>query len=423
MDTTRLEAIMFTDIAGYSRLMDEDEDRTISLLRRHNEIVLPILEEQSGQVIDAIGDGLLVVFPSVRKATESAVAIHEAIEVHNMASDADQRFKLRVGIHLGEVRHEEGRVFGSGVNVAARVQPFALPGGICITEDVFRHVERRIPQEMVSIGVHKLRNISREYELYRVITGYEELNAAEGSATEGAAGSAGNALPARPSGELDEVKEKILTEIGKWSERSRERDPESREARIESKVYSVVERVMDKALEKWESMPEEKKTDIIHKINVEIDKGGKEKKKEKKEEEDKASSVAGSIAWGAAATAGAAFWYLQVPGAWPIVLGILLGVLPLISGFSKLFKRLIQLRGERATRPIRLEREVLKAASELGGRVTVVQISARTGHPLDEIQTTLDRMTLQGYVSQHILESGIIQYEFPALTDSSDTLR
>ena len=71
MLSTRLEAIMFTDIAGYSRLMDEDEDRTIELLKRHNELVLPLIESTSGEVIDAIGDGLLIVFPSVRKAVSS----------------------------------------------------------------------------------------------------------------------------------------------------------------------------------------------------------------------------------------------------------------------------------------------------------------------------------------------------------------
>jgi len=430
MESSRLEAIMFTDIAGYARLMDEDEDRTIALLRKHNEIVLPLIDSEGGEVVDAIGDGLLVVFPSVRKAVECGLAVHEAVDTHNRDSEPDLRFRLRIGVHLGEIRHAEGRVFGTGVNVAARVQPFAQPGGICITEDVFHQVERRIRRPISSIGRQTLKNISRPYELFRVETGFESEDTdsadhGEGGAVGGISGAPPPppAYPARPAGELDEVKEKILSEIGKWSERSQSRDPESHEARMESKVYSVVERVMDKALEKWEKMPEEKKSDIIHKIHVEIDKGGKKKKQK---DSEKPSSIAGSIVWGTVATGAAVFWYSQVPGAWPIILGILMGLFPLMSGFSNLIKRSIKRRdrAEKVVAPDRtvLEGEVLKAAKELGGRVTVVQIAAHTGQPLAEIEATLENMASRGYVSLEVLETGVVRYDFPALLpDQTDS--
>lgn len=422
MHTSRLEAIMFTDIAGYSRLMDEDEDRTIRLLKRHNEIVLPVIEADSGQVVDAIGDGLFVTFPSVRRAVECAVTIHERINSHNSEAPEEEQFRLRIGVHIGEIRHEEGRVFGTGVNVAARVQPFAQPGGICITEDVFRQVERRIPQPISSIGTQKLRHISRPYVLYRVQTGYEIAQREEKTEVQSAGAPGAPEAPAPPavaakrSGELDEVKEKILSEIGKWSERSQNRDPNSTEARMESKVYGVVEKIMDKALEKWESMPEEKKSNIIHKINVEID---KDSKKKKEKESEKPSSIAGSIVWGTVAAGASIFWYTQVPGAWPIILGITAGLFPLMSGFTNLIKRSIKRRDRAAKKVITdskaLEGVVLKAAKELGGRVTVVQIAAHTGQPLDEVQTALEQMAQRGYVSLEVLETGVVRYDFPSL--------
>ena len=384
--------------------MEDNEDRTIQLLKTHNEIVFPVIEADEGQVVSSIGDGLLVVFPSVRKAVECAVTIHSRIAAYNGEALEDERFKLRIGIHLGEVQHEGSRVYGTGVNVAARVQPFALPGGICITDDVYRHIERSIQQPVESIGVQTLRNISRKYELHRVVTGYEEAGQ-EISSNEGA-----SASPAKPSGELDEIKDKILSEIGKWSEKSgASHDRDDRGPHPESKVFGLVEHIMDRAIDKWDGMPEEKRTEIIHKIKVGIDEN------EKKKDKSKSSDIAGEIAWGAAATIGFGVWYAQAGSVWMIVVGILVGVLPLITGIQKLIKRSVRKRKETETKPAALEGEVLKAAKELGGRVTVVQIAAHTGRPLDEVQTALDAMTRKGYVSQEVLETGVIRYDFPSL--------
>ncbi len=399
---------MFTDIAGYSRLMEADEERTIGLLKTHNEIVFPVIETRSGEVISSIGDGLLVVFPSVRGAVECALAVHAAIESHNESASQPERFKLRIGIHVGEVQHDDKQIYGIGVSVAARVQPFALPGGICITEDVFRQIEGKFPNRIDSIGRQTLRSISRQYELYRLVTGHENASQEGGESL----------VAAKPSGELDEIKERILTEIGKWSERRVERgDHKSdRNAQVENKVFGIVEHIMDRAIEKWDKMPEEKRTDIVHKIKIGIEESTKKK------EEKTSSSIAGEIVWGTAATLGFGLWYAQAGSVWMIVVGILVGVLPLISGIQKLVKRSLQRKSKRTVEPVELEGRLLKAAKELGGRVTVVQIAAHIGRPLDEVQGALDLMTSRGYVSQEILESGIIRYDFPALfPDGSDS--
>jgi len=170
---TRLAAIVFTDIVGYSRMMEQDEARTIAVLERHNEIVLPLVDRSNGEVIDAIGDGLFILFPSVREAVVCAMAIQNAVAAYDQEVRAEEQFSLRIGVHLGEIWHDGERAFGNGVNVAARVQPKALPGGICITEDVYRQVANKLSQPIESIGVHELKNISRRMELYRVVTGHE----------------------------------------------------------------------------------------------------------------------------------------------------------------------------------------------------------------------------------------------------------
>jgi len=349
---------MFTDIAGYSRMMEADEERTIGLLKTHNEIVFPVVEAHSGEVISSIGDGLLVVFQSARKAAECALAVHAAVARHNESSPQRDRFKLRIGIHVGEVQHDGKQIYGIGVSVAARVQPFALPGGICITEDVFRQIDGKIPNQIESIGIQKLRNISRQYELYRLVTGDEDTSqeGGETSLDVPSAGAARVPAAAKPSGELDEIKERILTEIGKWSERhaghSGHRD--DRSAQVESKVFGIVEHIMDRAIEKWDKLPEAKRSDIIHKITAGIDESTRKK------EEKAASNIAGEIAWGAAATLGFGIWYAQAGSVWMIVVGALIGVLPLISGIQKLIKRALQKKSKRAVEPAELEGRLLK---------------------------------------------------------------
>ncbi|MFW6293899.1 MAG: adenylate/guanylate cyclase domain-containing protein [Spirochaetota bacterium] len=418
---TQLSAIVFTDIAGYSRMMEEDEERTIRVLRRHNTIVLPLVERSGGEVIDAIGDGLFILFPSVREAVVCSVAIQEAIGAYNDGAAGDERFRLRIGIHLGEVWREGDRVFGNGVNVAARVQPLAPPGGVCVTEDVYRQVSNKLSHEMRSIGRRELRNISRRMELYQVITGREEA--------------AAQAEPER--GELDEIKQRILQERERLSRRhsgdggsSGGAAEGSFEHRIESKVYNLVERVMDKAVSSWDRLPDEKKSKAVAEIQKEIAKeraptvrvnvGSDADEDESSKNDDDDPELGSALGVGLAAGVGFGLGYFAFGIPWMIWPFVLIGVVPFLSGVFKAVQILARHERRRRERPAELEHTLLRVAGRLGGTVTVVQAASEAELPLDEVQQTLDRMTAKGYVTQHVRESGIIEYEFPSLGRPDD---
>jgi len=418
---TRLAAIVFTDIAGYSRMMEQDEELTIRVLKQHNEIVLPLVRQAHGEVIDAIGDGLFILFPSVREAVVCSTAIHNAIGAHNETAEPDRRFRLRIGIHLGEIWRDGDRVYGNGVNVAARVQPMARPGGICITEDVYRQVVNKLSSTIESIGVHELKNISRRLELYHVITGHEQ-SAPRGEET----------------GEFDAIKQRILrereaiaarhAEHGRSTDSSASGDEPSIERRIESKVFSVVERVMDTAITKWEQMPEEKKSRAIARIQEAITKeaagdvaihlgDSKRSKGSNGDSKSEGGEVLSRLGPGIVFGTGFGIGYFMLGIGWMIWPFAILGLLPLGSGILRALKMLARSERRRRERPLQLERLLLQTAKRTGGTLTVVQAASETGIPLDEVQLTLDRMTTKGYVAQQIRESGIIEYEFPSLTE------
>lgn len=425
---TQLAAIMFTDIAGYSRLMEEDEERTIRLLKHHNEIVLPLIESAGGEVIDAIGDGLFVLYPSVREAVHCGARIQDAIAHFTSTKAPEERFALRIGVHLGEIWRDADRVYGNGVNVAARVQPFARPGGICITEDVYRQIANKTQLPLRSLGVQSLRNIERPIELFEVSTGNETER---------------KQIPVENGhdGELDSVKERILKarEMVATKRAQAQRAvastggtaPADSSAQVESKVFSFVEKVMDKAITKWEEMPEEKKQRAIAKIEAGIEKGLAESETEVdvtiagrhltaagKKREKESQDVISRITTGMVFSAGFGLGYFFFGIGWMVWPFAIIGVLPLVTGIAKGLKLRRKVRKQEALRPAELERTVLKLAGKLGGTVTVVQIASAGGLTLDEAQKTLDAMTLKGYVLQHIRETGVIEYEFPSLTGS-----
>jgi hypothetical protein len=424
--------------------MEEDERRTIEILQSHNNIVLPAISEGKGEVVDAIGDGLLVTYGSAFDAVQSALRIHNVVAEHNEAVQPEQRFQLRIGINIGDIWYQNDRIFGNGVNVAARVQPFALPGGICITEDVYTQVKNKIQVPIHSIGSPSLKNISRSIALYRVETGVEEPEAGSSAFSrkdshEGAGET--------EQGSLDAIKERLLAEKEKIS-RSREGvrgdagEPGSDlGARIETGVYRLVEGIMDRAIEKWEGMPEEKREQAQRKLQAEL---AKERAKAIK------SSRSGSSRTPAEAPAessmdispdsdpdkggdskegdggsdlsfglvmlvgfGVGFFYFSIGWMiWPL---LIVGVLPTASGLFKLFRRRIRERRRLRERPRELEQEILRVARQFNGRVTVVQVASHARAPLDDIQRTLDSMTARGYVSQNVMDNGVIEYEFPSI--------
>jgi class 3 adenylate cyclase/pimeloyl-ACP methyl ester carboxylesterase len=164
----RLAAILAADIAGYSRLMGADEAATVRALKGHQAAVLPLIGRHGGRVIDIAGDGILAEFPSVLGATESALEIQAIMRQRNAEIPEARRMLFRIGLNLGDVIHDESRIYGDGINVAARLQELAEPGGMCLSRPVFDQVGRVLPPHVQALGPRSLKNISRPVEVFAV---------------------------------------------------------------------------------------------------------------------------------------------------------------------------------------------------------------------------------------------------------------
>jgi adenylate cyclase len=164
----RLAAILAADIAGYSALMGADEARTVSDLKGHQAAVLPMIGRFGGRIIDTAGDGILAEFPSVVNAVRCAVAIQSKMAERNNAIEPERRMQFRVGINIGDVVYDEVRIYGDGINVAARLESIAEPGGICISSKVYEEVSGRIDLAYQDIGPQQFKNITRPVRAYRV---------------------------------------------------------------------------------------------------------------------------------------------------------------------------------------------------------------------------------------------------------------
>ena len=153
----RLAAILAADVVGYSRLMGEDEEGTLAAVRTNREdMVMPKVEFYRGHIIKLMGDGILVEFPSVVDAVACATAIQ-----NDLAAAENQRIKLRIGINLGDVIAEDGDIFGDGVNVAARLESLAEPGGLCVSDLVYQTIQSKLDAEFQDMGEQTLKNIDR----------------------------------------------------------------------------------------------------------------------------------------------------------------------------------------------------------------------------------------------------------------------
>ena len=141
----RLAAILAGDVAGYSRLMGADEEGTLARLNalRH-EFLDPTIAEHRGRIVKRTGDGILIEFSSAVDATRCAIQQQRGMAQRNAGVPGDQRIELRIGIHVGDIMIEEGDIFGDGVNIAARLESVAQPGGICISEDAYRQVRGKL---------------------------------------------------------------------------------------------------------------------------------------------------------------------------------------------------------------------------------------------------------------------------------------
>ena len=165
----RLTAILAADVAGYSRLMGEDEEGTLARLNAHRrELIDPMVAEHHGRIVKTTGDGLLIEFASVVEAVSCALAVQRAMVERNAATPEEKRITFRIGVNLGDIIVEDGDIHGDGVNIAARLEGIAEPGGICISDDAFRQVRAKVEAEFADIGEQSLKNIARPIRVYRI---------------------------------------------------------------------------------------------------------------------------------------------------------------------------------------------------------------------------------------------------------------
>ena len=168
----RLAAILAADVAGYSRLMGADEEGTLARLNAHRrEFLEPTVVEHNGRIVKRIGDGILIEFGSAVDATRCAIQTQRGMAQRNADVPDDQRIEIRIGIHVGDIIIEEGDIFGDGVNIAARLEGIAAPGGICLSDDTFRQVRGKIDVAFEDEGDQQLKNIEQPVRVYRIQLG------------------------------------------------------------------------------------------------------------------------------------------------------------------------------------------------------------------------------------------------------------
>lgn len=168
----RLAAILAADVVGYSRLMERDETGTLGRLKAHRkELAEPLIAEHGGRVVKLIGDGLLCEFGSAVDAVCCAVLLQKGLAEREAGVPEADRIRMRIGINLGDIIHEEGDVYGDGVNLAARLQPLAEPGGICIARNIHSQVKAKLAFRFEPMGRRALKNIAEPVEIWRVVPG------------------------------------------------------------------------------------------------------------------------------------------------------------------------------------------------------------------------------------------------------------
>jgi adenylate cyclase len=168
--TRRLAAILAADVAGYSRLMGEDEEGTHARLRAHlRELVDPKIAEHRGRTVKNTGDGLLAEFPSVVDAVRRAVEVQRGMNDREPDVAEERRIRFRIRVNIGDVIVEEHDIFGDGVNVAARLEALAEPGGICVSRMVRDNVRDKLDFSFEDLGEQRVKNIARPVRVHRIL--------------------------------------------------------------------------------------------------------------------------------------------------------------------------------------------------------------------------------------------------------------
>ena len=164
----KLSAIFSTDVKGYSRLMGDDEEATIRTIKAYRVVISGLIEQYHGRVVDSPGDNMLAEFPSAVDAVKSSVAIQHELKTRNAELEDHRKMEFRIGLNVGDVIADEGRLYGDGVNIAARLKGLADPGGICISDAVHTQVQNKLSLQYAYIGEREVKNIAKPVPVYKV---------------------------------------------------------------------------------------------------------------------------------------------------------------------------------------------------------------------------------------------------------------
>ncbi len=165
----RLAAVLAADVAGYSRLMGSDEEGTPARLKAvRRDLVDPAIASHRGRIVKTTGDGMLVEFASAVDAVRGAADVQRAMAEQNAAVPEDKRIEFRIGIHVGDIIIDDDDIFGEGVNIAARLEAIAEPGGVCLSNDAYRQVRGKTEIACDDIGPQSLKNISEPVHAWRI---------------------------------------------------------------------------------------------------------------------------------------------------------------------------------------------------------------------------------------------------------------
>ena len=170
-ESRKLAAILAVDVVGYSRLMGEDETGTARAVREHREAAAPIVRGLGGRLVKTMGDGVLLEFPAVVAAVECAILMQKQMAERNTGVPEAKRILYRIGVNLGDVLIEGDDIVGDGVNIAARLEGIAEPGGVCISGSAYDHVRGRIDAKFVDLGERTLKNIAQPVRVYALGVG------------------------------------------------------------------------------------------------------------------------------------------------------------------------------------------------------------------------------------------------------------
>ena len=170
----RLSGIMFTDVVGYSAIMDKNESAAMKLLENHKNITKPIIENYNGKILKPQGDGFMIEFSSVVDAVRCGTEIQKGISNYNNDKNEDEKIKLRIGIHMGDLIIKDNDIYGHDVNIASRIEKLSDPGGICISQTVYDQIKNKVEIETLDLGETELKNIKDKVNIYKVLLEAQE---------------------------------------------------------------------------------------------------------------------------------------------------------------------------------------------------------------------------------------------------------